>query len=55
VQDGEAVAAADEGEMLALGEGVEEGGGPDVLVKVESHDLLKITNCISFIKIVGRR
>ena len=37
VQDGEAVAAADERKTVAAGESVEEGGGPDVLVKVDGH------------------
>ncbi len=51
VQDGEAVRAADEGETVAPGEGVEERRGPDVLVEVDGHGPMKITNSISFIKI----
>ena len=37
VQDGETVGATDEGEPVAPGEGIEERGGPDVLVQVDGH------------------
>jgi hypothetical protein len=40
----------DEGEVIAPGEGVEKGDGPDVLVEIDGHDPGKITNRISFIK-----
>jgi hypothetical protein len=37
VQHGEPTGAADEGEMIAPGERVEQGRGPDVLMQIDGH------------------
>jgi hypothetical protein len=37
VEHRQPLAAADERQRLALGEGIEEGLGPDVLMKIDAH------------------